>query len=532
MSKLSLFSLYEATIEDIYNLIIGKVDKNQFNHDKGYKIPKIELVFGIISNSEPGIPLKVNIKNLLKNYLSNVKEFMDNKLDYSISDDDLYQSYGALCGYYFIFDFADENSFKIFEYNKYPNFDAFLNKYIKDLSKQKKHFTEKFKSFSKINEKASNIDYRWIKILFSKDLSSIPIMKKKKKKAKKKDKLNSSPKKDEKIYFNINVGSIENKIKDNNDFENSENANSITEETGYLDEDNQLEINQKEDNIKPEENINIIVSGEPKNKDENINEYNNNVINDLINKMENSNLTEIEKNLISIIKIMRKEFSEKTKEFSERIENLEKHQLLLYHQSALYQNSRDITKSIFYYLYKYFGFNDCDNYFQKIGVVIEYLENKRDIESLSKEKKFKIKKFLKIAFFLNKYHNKILHRLISSSTENLIKDIQKKRNLPVFPDFTYKQFLESFEYFIENIANNEEVQAVLKESYNNYMSDTGLGAIKDGSGEAIVKTKEEKIEFNLKNDEFNEVKEFLNGVQINNDNLELLCNLTSWDKGY
>ena len=132
---------------------------------------------------------------------------------------------------------------------------------------------------------------------------------------------------------------------------------------------------------------------------------------------------------------------------------------------------------------------------------------------------------------MNKYHNKILQRLLSSSTENLIKDIQKKKNLPVFPDFTYKHFLESFEYFIENIANNEEVQAVLRESYNNYMNDTGLGVIKDETEEAIVKTKEEKIEFKLKNDEFNEVKEFLNGVQINNDNLELLCNLTSWDKG-
>ena len=197
------------------------------------------------------------------------------------------------------------------------------------------------------------------------------------------------------------MGSVENKLKDNNVIENSENANSINEETGYLDDDNQLEINQKEDNIKPEENINVFVSGECKNKDENINESNNNEINDLIKQMENSNLTENERKLISIIKIMkkessemRKEFSEKTKNFSERIEILEKHQLLLYHQSALYQNSRDITKSIFHYLYKYFGFNEHDSYFQKIGVVIEYLEKKGDIENLSKEKKFKIKKFL------------------------------------------------------------------------------------------------------------------------------------------
>ena len=139
--------------------------------------------------------------------------------------------------------------------------------------------------------------------------------------------------------------------------------------------------------------------------------------------------------------------------------------------------------------------------------------------------------FLKIAFFLNKYHNKILQIIIIFSWTN-DKGYSEKKALHVFPDFTYRQFLDSFEYFIQNIFNNEEVQVALKESYNNYMSDLGLGTIKDKLGEAIVKNKDEKIEFNLQNDEFNDAKEFLNGIQINNDNLELLCNLTSWDKGY
>ena len=51
MSKHSLFSLYEATIEDIYTLILTKVSHNQLDENKADKIPKIDLVIGIISNS-------------------------------------------------------------------------------------------------------------------------------------------------------------------------------------------------------------------------------------------------------------------------------------------------------------------------------------------------------------------------------------------------------------------------------------------------------------------------------------------------
>ena len=148
MSKHSLFNLYEATIEDIYTLILTKVSQNQLDENKADKIPKIDLVIGIISNSEVSDLLKVSIKNLLIIYFGNVKEFMDNKLDYTISDDDLYQSYAALFGYNFIFNYTDENSFKSFDYNNYPKFADFLNKSSDNLTKKKNIYSEKFKSFS------------------------------------------------------------------------------------------------------------------------------------------------------------------------------------------------------------------------------------------------------------------------------------------------------------------------------------------------------------------------------------------------
>ena len=54
---------------------------------------------------------------------------MDNKLDHIISDNELFQSYGVLCEYNFIFNIVDENSFKKFDYNKYPKFADVVKKH-------------------------------------------------------------------------------------------------------------------------------------------------------------------------------------------------------------------------------------------------------------------------------------------------------------------------------------------------------------------------------------------------------------------
>ena len=84
-------------------------------------------------------------------------------------------------------------------------------------------------------------------------------------------------------------------------------------------------------------------------------------------------------------------------------------------------------------------------------------------------------KFLRIIHFINQYHNKILHNQIKSKTKKLIKEIQKKnKDLSVFQDFNYKQFMESIKYFIEDISSNKGVQAVLYDVYENYITDKEL----------------------------------------------------------
>lgn len=69
---------------------------------------------------------------------------------------------------------------------------------------------------------------------------------------------------------------------------------------------------------------------------------------------------------------------------SDRVQKLEVNQLMLYHQISLYQNSRDMYKSISYYFYEYLNLKQVQTTkFGKTKAIIEYLENK-DEEKVKK----------------------------------------------------------------------------------------------------------------------------------------------------
>ena len=214
----------------------------------------------------------------------------------------------------------------------------------------------------------------------------------------------------------------------------------------------------------------------------------------------------------------------------QRIDLLEKNQALLYNQITLYQTSRDNGKSIFFYLYKYFELNGYRNQFDKTKKIFQYLDSKDKTDKLTKTQKIALNKFLKILFFVNRYHNKILHKRLKTKTLNLNKDIQKiDKNFLVFPDFNYNQFIESIKYFIENVQINEEIQAVLYDEYENYSLDKGLGAIFDSKKETIT-SENETILFKIKKEEVDKAINYLNSVKIKDSTLEDLCDMTTWDK--
>ena len=133
-------------------------------------------------------------------------------------------------------------------------------------------------------------------------------------------------------------------------------------------------------------------------------------------------------------------------------------------------------------------------------------------------------------YFINQYHNKIIHNQLKSKTKKFIKQIQQKDNsFPVFPEFNYKQFIESIKYFIKNITSNKEIQAVLYDAYENYSIDRELESILDKNKEAIS-LENDTIIFKIKDEEVEEAIDYLDNLTIGEETLESLCDKTSWDK--
>ena len=66
----------------------------------------------------------------------------------------------------------------------------------------------------------------------------------------------------------------------------------------------------------------------------------------------------------------------KNENLSERVKKLEVNQSMFYHQISLYQNSRDIYKSISYYFYDFLNLKQVQTTnFGKTKAIIQYLEN-------------------------------------------------------------------------------------------------------------------------------------------------------------
>lgn len=99
----------------------------------------------------------------------------------------------------------------------------------------------------------------------------------------------------------------------------------------------------------------------------------------------------------------------------------------------LYQNSRDIGKSIFFNLYKYYELDGKDDLFNKTKEVFNYLEKTVNGNKITDQQRLPAKKFLRIIFFLKLYHNKNLHSQLESATKELRKEIKHEGKSLTFP---------------------------------------------------------------------------------------------------
>ena len=252
---------------------------------------------------------------------------------------------------------------------------------------------------------------------------------------------------------------------------------------------------------------------------------NNIVKEDNKNNIKNSDELGQRKN-ISYEKLVDLVFSleKKLENHSERIEKLENNQKLMYYQISMYQ-SRDISKSIYYYFVKHLNIPNAEKPFFDLKEIMEYL-NKSDDGKYSQEDKKKLIKFFKSLFFINKVHNKILHHNLTTKVQQTINQIKDKNDLLSFiPTSSYEQLFDSLGFYIENNIKNEQLQEAMKYVYDQeYINDNGLAKIKDEEKEAIERDKE-FVKMLITKEEINDVKMVFSKIK----DFELLCNLKTWD---
>ena len=198
-------------------------------------------------------------------------------------------------------------------------------------------------------------------------------------------------------------------------------------------------------------------------------------------------------------------------------------QLFFFHHISLLQNARDTSKSIYYYFYEYLFNKKKITVFDKLKEILSVLKSTKDKDLQ------KMVKFLKFIFFLNKYNNKLLHRSISTYTENLLNKISEKKDFPFIPGFTFKQTFDSLCFFVNNLCKDEEVQIILNKVYNDYCNDKkGLGDIFDDKNDVIKQNKGEII-FLIEENEIKEIQTFLEKIQLRDKAFDTLCDMTSWE---
>ena len=377
MNSLTVENLYEAIIDEIVDYSIKKGNTEMKNMQKAKKYSKLNLSIFVVENAKIDNVFKTYQKDFT-NFLSNVKYQMEEiKVFTDISDDDCFLAYGLLCGLLCMFQEEKEIIFQSFNIEKFPRVLNVINEYT-SIEKLKNIYNIKFENFclEYINNNTDNQFQKWFKVLYEKDLSSIPIIerKKKNKKKKKKSKSNVDRNKNEdnqSINDSINIkdkNRINNNLKEEEKLQHKDNeiesisAEEKTEDTKSsngkkVDITFPLEIKSQnvnkndifleEDNMQKMEMKNEILIIKEGNKQDNTSENNsisgqnrqnikedNNKIDKLLEQFGNnqSTFSNNEKEMFNLLIEINKELKATKKNLSGRIDLLEKHQVLLYNQ--------------------------------------------------------------------------------------------------------------------------------------------------------------------------------------------------------
>ena len=596
-TSFSLRLFYEKLVKDFYFTLISstinnaaqkeeqkKADKKEIELANDTQINEIKMLTDCIIVIEKIDSLKNNFRIIYDkslNYLKEINAYFSKENNGETKEHDIYRAYGFLWGINFLSMKAKLEDISLFNYKNYENFAKFLEVYgnSKNLSKNyNKNFQEEFKD-KEINVKSVS---GWIEILDNKKL--IPMTKKPKKKIKNKKKQNCDEDKAENEIINKKNNEKENiNTKDapqnqkelnqnniNNIQTSSNNVNIIeisnnnaqqksTEDLDINNKENKINNNDEKintdeigkiDNLKIDSEITKEESSDISQKEEsdmtNVQKNNNIIIsNEIIDKdapkvkkdTENKDSGQIQE-LYKIIDKLTQEVRSNHKELTERINRLEENQLLLYNQISLYQSSRDIFKSIYYYYFKYLDFAEAHlTNFDKLKKIIHFLQgtddNKSNIKTenvLTKEKKITLIKYFKFHFFISRLCNKILHRNFNESQKKIIEEKKIEDLLPLIPNLDFIQCFDSLKFFIENGTKNQQMKEALKFVYeNHYKNDSKLEEIKDEKGDAFVVDENGDFNFVISGKDIEDAKNYFQSLIVLKEPFIDMCNKKLWD---
>ena len=597
-TSFSLRLFYEKLVKDFYFTLISstinnaaqkeeqkKADKKEIELANDTQINEIKMLTDCIIVIEKIDSLKNNFRIIYDkslNYLKEIKAYFSKENNGETKEHDIYRAYGFLWGINFLSMKAKLEDISLFNYKNYENFAKFLEVYgnSKNLSKNyNKNFQEEFKD-KEINVKSVS---GWIEILDNKKL--IPMTKKPKKKTKKIKKQNCdedinveneivNTKDNEKENINTKDAPQNQKELNQNNINNiqtsSNNVNIIeisnnnaqqksTEDLDINNKENKINNNDEKintdeigkiDNLKIDSEITKEESSDISQKEEsdmtNVQKNNNIIIsNEIIDKdapkvkkdTENKDSGQIQE-LYKIIDKLTQEVRSNHKELTERINRLEENQLLLYNQISLYQSSRDIFKSIYYYYFKYLDFAEAHlTNFDKLKKIIHFLEgtddNKSNIKTenvLTKEKKITLIKYFKFHFFISRLCNKILHRNFNESQKKIIEEKKIEDLLPLIPNLDFIQCFDSLKFFIENGTKNQQMKEALKFVYeNHYKNDSKLEEIKDEKGDAFVVDENGDFNFVISGKDIEDAKNYFQSLIVLKEPFIDMCNKKLWD---
>lgn len=539
----------------------------------------------------------------INNYIFDIKDYIDSRKEKIIyilktEENDIYRAYGFLWSVRYLLNDAKLDQISLFNYTQYPHLSNFLEKFgnSKNISKNyNKNFMD-----DRIKEKNDmKLVHDWIGKLNEGKLSpmakkSAKSLKKKKKKEQSKtddnqtaqissnnnnnehNKIENSAQKVEKEESSNNIINIEKEISKNNitNATKEKNKEIIEKETEDSSDDKNKSINQNtisnNNSINNENEIINCNNDSDKNKNLSNDIATENKLDapslDLAIKSEKNNLIDLCKNIASqnpeinqLINILSSKFTSlenkitqnneeisalktKNETLSERVQKLEVNQLMLYHQISLYQNSRDMYKSISYYFYDFLNLKQVQTTnFGKTKAIIQYLENtdkekekemiNNGSKSIDENMKKKISNYFRFHYFVNLTTNKIIHRNFTESQKKILEEQKDNDLLPLLPNFDFEQCFNSLEYFIDNNAKNEQIKKAMKYVYENiYVNDNNLEKIKDENHE-IIENNENGVYIKIKKEDIIEVRNYFKSIKMEKeDDFIDLCNKKTWDQ--